>query len=141
MLVLACLVAVISVVAGVVGIIGINILPKEADPIRKNYRMVVLYSTISPGVDILFTASILLSIPYGTYSIAEGLLIGIVIAVIFTPFCLISSYRLQKRMSQLKEEIVKDNWMGRINCLNYCPIFKFIFFLFWGILVFGVGYF
>lgn len=67
MLVLACLVAVISVVAGVVGIIGINTLPKEADPIRKNYRMVVLYSTISPGVDILFTASILLSIPYGTY--------------------------------------------------------------------------
>lgn len=108
---------------------------------QKNYRMVVLYSTISPGVDILFTASILLSIPYGTYSIAEGLLIGIVIAVIFTPFCLISSYRLQKRMSQLKEEIVKDNWMGRINCLNYCPIFKFIFFLFLGILVFGVGYF
>ena len=138
-LILECLMALISVVAGVVGIVGINALPKETYTIRKNYWMVVLYGSISAFVDILFTAITLLAIPYGTYGCAEGLLIGIGIAVIFTPFCLVSSYRLQKRMSRLKEEIVRKNWMGRINCLNYSPIFKFIFFLFWGVLVFCVG--
>lgn len=136
--VLKCVMAVISVVAGIFSIVKVNTLPKTAWALKKNYRMVSLYSASGILVDILFIAIILCMIPPGTYGTGWEFIIATLAFLAFLPFSVISSLRLQKRMSALKEEIVKKNRMDRFNCLYYCPIFKSAFFFLWVVFVLEV---
>lgn len=131
--------AIISIFSGIFCLIKIKSIPNPEYPVKKNFKMIVFYSSLSVFVDILFIIITLFMIPQGTYEAGGAIVVSFLIAFSFAPFCLISSRRLQKRMSALKEQVYKgdykekfykNNHIGRVNCTKYIPWFKcFLFFL------------
>ena len=129
---------VISLATAIFGILKLNQIPNPTYTIRKNYWCVALYGCCSGVTDIILCILTFIIIPKGTYGTGYELIASVFIFIIYEPICIVTSRKLQKRMSGLKEEIVKGNDMSRINSLILSAFLKAVFVFFFRIYIIEV---
>ena len=117
----------ISILLGIFGIVMINKFPMKKYSLEENYRRITIYSSIGYAYDVimfLFLGFFLM--PPGEYGTWIEIIITMVVMLFYAPACLITSFRLKKRMKQLNDS--KHN-VSQMNVLNISVFFKALFFL------------
>jgi len=118
---------VISIFLGIFGIVMINKLPMKKYSLDGNYWRVVIYSSIGCAYDvIMFVLLSFFLMPPGEYGTGIEIFITMIVILFYAPACLITSFRLKKRMKQLNDS--KHN-VSQMNVLNISVFFKALFFL------------
>jgi len=118
----------ISFAIGIFGIIKLNILPSDKYTLNGTLWRIVIFSSISSLYDfimIILVAFFLM--PHGEYSADFGILTMLIILIVYAPACIITSFRLKKRMKKIEGSKYNIN---RINALNCSIFFKALFFFF-----------
>ncbi|MBE5929059.1 MAG: hypothetical protein E7267_06790 [Lachnospiraceae bacterium] len=130
----------ISILLGIFGIVMINKFPMKKYSLEENYRRITIYSSIGYAYDVimfLFLGFFLM--PPGEYGTWIEIIITMVVMLFYAPACLITSFRLKKRMKQLHDSQDNVSWENELNYnfLNrilISSIFFKAFFLLFGII-------
>ncbi|MBE6768403.1 MAG: hypothetical protein E7549_05760 [Ruminococcaceae bacterium] len=115
---------VISIVISIVSLVELNRIPYPGLTLHQNYWKIMIFSSIGWIYDLILFVVIGQMIPPGEYGTGYEVLAVIVVLIIYTPICVVTSLRLKRRMKNLEKEKSRTS---RINCLNASVVIKVMF--------------
>lgn len=112
----------ISLFMAVFSIKKINSFPSSKFSQKGNLGRISLYSSIGGFWDIIMSAIIICFLGEGDFGTGIEFIVFLCTILLYTPWCIISSHKLKKRMKDFCELKVH-----RINALNFTAFFKAVF--------------
>lgn len=100
----------------------INSFPNSKFSPKGNLGRISLYSSMGAYLDIIMSVIIVCFLGEGEFGTGIELIVFVCTILLYTPWCVISSHRLKKRMKDLGELKIH-----RINVLNFTAFFKAVF--------------
>lgn len=126
MIIIKLLFLIVSLFSGIFCIIQLNRLPDEKIEPNGNYWRVAIYSSISGFYDVIMIVVLCQLIPEGNYGTGYEFMAALLILIIYTPVCFITSFKLKRRMRGYNGDKYD---VRRINALNSTIPFKALFVL------------
>ena len=90
---------IISLFTAVFSIIKINNLPNRKFSIKGNYGRIAIYSSIGAVLDLLMAVITIIFCGVGDFGTGIEFMMALIVMIVYTPICLISSHKLKRRMN------------------------------------------
>ena len=114
----------ISLGVGVLGFVELTRTPRKAYSLQKNYWRIAIFSCVGALYDIVMFVVLGKVIPPGEYGTGIEIIAATAVLILYAPACIITSYRLKRRMHQYNNG---DRDISRMNALNCSIVFKVMF--------------